>query len=42
MPLKKRKTEVNDTAKQGCGSRFNELVDPDPDFESGSRVQKMK
>jgi hypothetical protein len=24
------------------GSRFNDFVDPDPDWESGSRGKKMK
>jgi hypothetical protein len=25
--------------KQGCGSGFNDFVDPDPYWESGSRIQ---
>jgi hypothetical protein len=30
--------------KQGCGSGsgFNDFVNPDPDWESGSRGMKMK
>jgi hypothetical protein len=30
------------TNVQGCGSGFNDFVDPDPDWESGSRAKKMK
>jgi hypothetical protein len=24
---------------QGCGTGFNDFVDPDPDWESGSRIR---